>query len=249
MTAMRLWDDDGWDISQWSERPCAAGGPGRISSMGKTKDIRAAVEAELDFDPRVEATDITVKNVNGEVALSGTVPSYPQYLAAAAAARRVAGVTGMHNHLQVRLPRGDYRDDSMLTTAANNALTSNTTVPPGIEATARDGNLELIGTVSNGSQRAAAERAVAELTGVRNIKDYIDIDPGVDPTNILYLVQGVLDRYAVVDDDSNVEVTTSGTTVTLTGNVRTWAEHDAVVDAAWMAGGVADVRDELSVTG
>jgi osmotically-inducible protein OsmY len=37
--------------------------------------------------------------------------------------------------------------------------------------------------------------------------------------------------------------------VTLTGNAPTWAENDAVVDAAWMAGGVADVRDELSVTG
>jgi osmotically-inducible protein OsmY len=169
-------------------------------------------------------------------------------MAAAAAARRIAGVTGMHNHLLVRLPPGDYGDDAMLTTAANNALTSNATVPPGIEATARDGNLELVGTVRNGSQRAAAERAVVELTGVRNIKDYIDIDPGVGPTNILYLVRGVLDRYAVVDDDSNVEVT-CGTTVTLTGNSPTWAENDAVVDAAWMAGGVADVRDELSVTG
>ena len=42
---------------------------------------------------------------------------------------------------------------------------------------------------------------------------------------------------------------TTGTTVTLSGNVRTWAEHDAVVDAAWMAAGIDDVRDELSVTG
>jgi osmotically-inducible protein OsmY len=36
---------------------------------------------------------------------------------------------------------------------------------------------------------------------------------------------------------------------TLTGQVRTWAEHDAVVDAAWMATGVYDVRDDLYVTG
>jgi osmotically-inducible protein OsmY len=37
--------------------------------------------------------------------------------------------------------------------------------------------------------------------------------------------------------------------ITLTGHVRTWAEHDAVVGAAWMASGVTDVRDELQVTG
>jgi osmotically-inducible protein OsmY len=58
--------------------------------MGKTKDVREGVEAELDFDPRVDAVDITVRNVSGEVALDGSVPSYPQYLEARAAAQRVA---------------------------------------------------------------------------------------------------------------------------------------------------------------
>ena len=61
--------------------------------MGKTTDIREAVEAELEFDPLVDPSDITVKNMTGQVALNGTVPSYPQYLEAAAAAQRVAGVT------------------------------------------------------------------------------------------------------------------------------------------------------------
>jgi len=128
--------------------------------MGKNKDIREAVDAELGFDPLVDATDITVKNMNGDVALNGTVPSHPQYLEAAAATRRVDGVTNVHNHLAVALPLGDYRDDAMLTTTANDALALNVTVPDGIEA-----------------------------------------------------------------------------------------EHDAVIDAAWMASGVYDVEDVLTVTG
>jgi osmotically-inducible protein OsmY len=49
-------------------------------------------------------------------------------------------------------------------------------------------------------------------------------------------------------DDSDVSVDTSGNTVTLRGHVRTWAEHDAVVSAAWMAGGVMQVRDNLDIT-
>ena len=40
-----------------------------------------------------------------------------------------------------------------------------------------------------------------------------------------------------------------GNTVTLSGHVRTWAEHDAVMDAAWMAAGVYDVQDDLYITG
>ena len=217
--------------------------------MGITKDIRDAVEAELEFDPLVDDADIHVVNINGDVALNGTVRSYPQYLEAAAAAQRVAGVRNVHNHLQVVLPDEDYRDDAMLTTAANNALALNITVPDGVEATARDGNLTLTGAVEYGRQRNAAELAVAGLVGVRNIKNDIDISYDADPVDVTWLVQNALDRNALVDDDSDVSVDTSGNTVTLRGHVRTWAERDAVVSAAWMAGGVTQVRDDLDITG
>ena len=134
--------------------------------MAKTKDVRAAVEAELGFDPLVDSADITVMNIGGNVNLTGTVPSYPQYLEAAAAARRVAGVATVDNNLEVMLPDGDFRDDAKLTTAANNALAANVTVPDSVEATAEDGNIALTGTVSYGTERAAAE--TARTDGSRN---------------------------------------------------------------------------------
>ena len=86
--------------------------------MGTTKDIREAVSAELKFDPLVDDADIHVVNLNGDVALNGTVPNYPQYLEAAAATQRVNGVKHVDNHLQVVLSDADFRDDAMLTTAA-----------------------------------------------------------------------------------------------------------------------------------
>jgi osmotically-inducible protein OsmY len=217
--------------------------------MSSTKDIREAVEAELTFDPLVDASDINVKNINGDVALNGTVPSYPQYLEAAIAAQRITGVKHVHNHLSVELASDYYRDDVQLTTAANNALTLNVTVPAGIEATARDGNLTLTGDVDYGSQRAAAELAVGGLIGVRNVKDEIVINFSADPGDVTLLVQDALDRNALILDDSDVEVGTAGSTVTLTGHVRTWAEHDAAIGATWMANGVSEVIDYLVVTG
>ena len=217
--------------------------------MSQTKDVRNAVERELNYDPLVDSMDITVKNMNGEVALNGTVPSYPQYLEAAAAARRVAGVKDVHNHLEVVLPSGDYRDDAMLTTIANNALALNVAVPDGVEAAASNGNLTLTGIVRYGTERTAAEQVVAGLTGVRNVRDDIDISAGADPIDVTVNVQDALDRYALVPDGSDVRVDATGGTVTLTGHVRTWAEHDAVVDAAWMARGVYDVADDLYVIG
>jgi osmotically-inducible protein OsmY len=217
--------------------------------MGTTKDIREAVEAELKFDPLVDDADIHVMNINGDVALSGTVPSYPQYLGAAAAGQRVGGVKNVHNHLEVVLSDADYRDDAMLTTAANNVLTMSITVPDGVEATARDGNVTLTGLVKYGSQRDAAERAVAALAGVRSVKEEIDLTYDAEPVDVNRLVQEALDRNALIMDDSDISVDTIGNTVTLSGHVRTWAEHDAVVGAAWMAGGVFEVLDDLAVTG
>jgi len=215
----------------------------------KTKDVRAAVEKELGFDPGVDATHIAVRNIAGDVTLTGTVPSYPQYLQAAAAARRVAGVTGVHNQLEVVLPEGDYRDNVKLATAANNALTSNVTVPDTVEATAYDGDITLTGIVPYGTQRAAAEAAVVGLTGVRNVIDDIEISYVLDPVDVDLHVQEALDRSAAVPDGSDVKAETKDGVSTLTGHVRTWAEHDAVVGAALMARGVVDIRDELQVTG
>jgi osmotically-inducible protein OsmY len=217
--------------------------------VGKTKDIREAVEAELDFDPLVDDGDITVKNMNGEVALNGTVASYPQYQEAASAAQRVQGVTSVHNHLEVVLPPESYRDDAILTTMANNALTANISVPAAVEAIASNGNITLSGTVRYGSERAAAELAVAGLTGVRNIQDEIDIAWDADPVDVTLSVQEALDRNALILDDSDVTVDTQENTVNLSGHVRTWAEHDAAIDAAWMASGVYNIQDNLYVTG
>jgi len=158
--------------------------------MGKTNDVRGAVEDELTFDPDVDASDITVESTDGTVSLNGTVPSYPQYVAAAAGAQRVVGVKYVRNHLKVALQPGDYRDDPTLTATANNALTLNNAVSVGVEATAANGNVTLIGTVRDTTERAAAELRVAGLTGVRSVKNDIQMRDDTGPADVIPHVQG-----------------------------------------------------------
>ena len=214
------------------------------------KDIREAVQKELEFDPLVDASGITVKNMNGDVALNGTVPTYPQYLQAAAAARRLQGVTRVHNHLMVDLPFASYRDDVLLTTDANNALTMNVSVPPAsVEASASEGNVWLTGMVGNRFQRDAAEQAVAGLAGVRGIADDIEIYSDIEAADVIDLVQDALIRYGLLPGDTDIQVGASDGTITVTGHIETWGEHDAVLDAAWRGTGVRNVRDDLVVTG
>jgi osmotically-inducible protein OsmY len=149
--------------------------------MSKANDIRAAVTDDLTFDPDVDASGITVENRDGEVVLAGSVPSYPQYIEAAAVARRVAGARDVHNHLAVALPPGDHRDDSRLTATANDALTLGHSAAAGIEATAKDGDITLTGVVRSGAERAAAEAMIAGLIGVRSVTNDVQIRDDAGP--------------------------------------------------------------------
>ena len=215
----------------------------------EAKDIRESVKKELDFDPLVDPTGISVKNMNGDVALNGTVPSYPQYLQAARAAKRVRGVTSVHNHLMVDLPLAHYRDDAALTTTANNTLSMSYGVPDNVEASASDGDIWLSGKVRNHFERDTAEQAVARLTGVRGITDDIEVFTDVEAAQVTDLVQDALDRYELMATDTDVRVDASDGTITLTGHVHTWAEHDTVIAAAWRGVGVMNVRDYVVVMG
>jgi osmotically-inducible protein OsmY len=218
--------------------------------MGKARDIRQAVEKALGRDRLLDAAGITVINLHGNVALNGTVPSYPQYLQAAETARHVAGVTGVRNHLQVELPPEAYRDDAMLTTAANNALAASAAVPGELEATAKNGNLTLTGSVRYDSQREAAKSAVSGLTGVRHVRDETDLVFDVDPGEVDRLVSEALRSHAAPLDDSSVVAVATGNTVMLSGRVRTQAQRDAVVSAAWRGQAVMAVIDTaLQITG
>jgi osmotically-inducible protein OsmY len=217
--------------------------------MGKAQDVRETVEEELGRDRLLDAGGITVIDVNGVVALNGTVPSYPQYVQAAEAAGRVTGVTHVHNHLEVVLPPDNYRDDAMLTTAANNTLAASTAVPGGVEATAKNGNITLTGSVEYDSQREAAESAVSGLTGVRDVRDEIDLVFDVDAAEVNRLVNEALHSQTEPADGSSVVAIASGNTVMLSGRVRTQAQRDAIVSAAWRGHAVmAVIDDALQIT-
>jgi osmotically-inducible protein OsmY len=149
--------------------------------MSQTKDIRDAVESDLTFDPDVDASGITVEDRDGDVVLSGSVPSYPQYLEAVAVARRVAGVKNVQNRLEVALSPGDRRDDSSLTATANDALTLGHSIAVGVEARAENGGIILTGAVRNGTERAAAEAMIASLTGVRSVTNDIRLRADATP--------------------------------------------------------------------
>jgi len=143
--------------------------------MSTDRNMAAAVQKELVSDPLLDAKDIVVEVTGGVVSLTGTVPSQAQRTEAAAAARRVAGVTTVDAMLAVALPADDYGDDVVLARLANQALAANAAVPDSVKATASNGNLFLTGTVSRNGQRDAAQDTAAGVAGILSITNEIDV--------------------------------------------------------------------------
>ena len=79
--------------------------------MRTDDDIKPDAEDELEWHPHIDPTDIAVAVKSGVVTLSGFVRSYTQKFETEDAAKRVAGVVGVANDIEVRLPEIDQRPD------------------------------------------------------------------------------------------------------------------------------------------
>jgi osmotically-inducible protein OsmY len=100
--------------------------------------LRAQVAVELDWDPKVDSTDITVSAEGGMVTLHGTVASCRQEREADNAARRVYGVTGVSNYLEVHIADRDRRADADIRADVRQALMLNDLIPATVEARVED---------------------------------------------------------------------------------------------------------------
>ena len=92
--------------------------------------IKKDVEAELQYEPSINAAVIGVAVKEGIVTLTGRVTTLSEKYAAARAAARVAGVKAVANEIEVGLLPADQRSDEEIARAVANALTWNTSIPP-----------------------------------------------------------------------------------------------------------------------
>jgi hypothetical protein len=66
------------------------------------KNLREAVEQQLDYDPAVQSKNVGVSVSEGVVSLSGYFETYADKIIAEKAAKRVRGVKAMANDIEVR---------------------------------------------------------------------------------------------------------------------------------------------------
>jgi osmotically-inducible protein OsmY len=149
------------------------------------------------------------------VALTGFVRRYSDKQDAEAAAKRVAGVVGVANDIEVRLPSVDQRPDPEIAREAVAAI--NSRLPAAwehIKVVVNDGWVTLEGEVQWQYQRRAAERG---LPGVKGISNMIRIKPLAKPAEIGRRIEEAIKRNAQLDAN-RISVKANGSEVILKGH-------------------------------
>jgi osmotically-inducible protein OsmY len=210
--------------------------------------LTLSVKDELFWDPKVDSEQIAVSADDGTITLRGTVGSFRQKRDAKQAAERVHGVVYVENDLTVRILTKSRRADADLRGDVLQALLLDSLIPTTVDAKVEDGYVTLSGTVDWQYQRDEATFVAGNILGLTGVDNEILVGgAGRTISGVSDGIQQAFKRDAKIDAD-NLTVAASDETVTLSGSVRSWSEHDAAVAAAWAAPGVTTVNDRMTVS-
>jgi len=221
--------------------------PTGINVMKTDSQLQSDVMAELKWNDSINATKIGVEVDNGIVTLSGNVDNYAQKWSAERAAQKVSGVKALAVDINVVLTVLSKKSDSDIARTVENVLEWTTNWPKShIKVMVENGWITLSGELDYEYQRELASSAVRHLMGVTGVSNQIKIKQALSTSNVKADIKAALKRRALTDAEE-IMVTVDGGTVTITGVVHSWSEHDMVSDSVWNTTGVTDVNDNISV--
>jgi osmotically-inducible protein OsmY len=215
--------------------------------MKTDAEIRKDVLDELEWEPRINATNVGVTIKNGIVTLNGHVNTYAEKVAAEEAAKRVSGVKAVVQEIDVNIEGTSERTDQAIALAAVDSLKWNTMVSDkDIQLKVENGWITLEGELAWNYQVKAATNAVKNLPGVRGVTNLIKVKVPVETPDVKQKIRNAFERNAILDA-AEVEVSVEGHEVILNGTVQSWAEMKQAENAAWSAPGVSNVVNHLKI--
>jgi len=210
--------------------------------------LRQDIIDELDFEPSIDAADIGVAVEDGVATLTGHVPTYAQKITVEDVVRRVKGVKGIAQEIEVR-PFGTNRTaDDEIAKRALSTINWNTAIPDdAVQVKVQEGWVTLMGKVEWQYQKTAAADAVRDLAGVVGVTNRIEIASRASAFDVKKRIEDALKRNAEIEAQAIRVNVLDGGKITLDGKVHAWSERRAAERAAWSAPGVKVVDDRITI--
>jgi len=208
--------------------------------------VRNDVRSELAWDSQIDDSRVQVEVKEGEVTLSGVVPTYHELLRAEEDAYRVVGVTEVDNMLFVG-STGEAVEDFKIQSNCADVIERDQHIPHGaVSVSVTEGWVYLSGEVRRHYQRRLAEQAVRRIEGVVGVTNDITLTTEPIPSDVAERIARAIKRNAVIDG-SPIEVSNVASTIYLKGTVRSWAGQDEAEEIAWAAPGVRHVVNQIII--
>lgn len=214
--------------------------------MISDSEVKKNVEHELEWDADIDASALAVAVRSGVVTLAGIVHDYSEKVEAERAAKRVKGVYGLVNEIEVRVASGERSDADIAQEAVTVLRMQLPVSSESIKTIVDNGHVRLEGQVKWQSLRQRAELAVHHLRGVKSVLNQITVAPAVATKDVRGAIQAAFHRNAQLEAN-RITIDADSGSVILNGTVKSWAEREEAERAAWMAPGVVSVRNNIGI--
>lgn len=207
--------------------------------------IRERVRSQLQWDPRVDASDISIAVENGTVRLRGTVASGAAQSAAVRSTWGVAGVVDVVEELEIVAIDGDSPVARMVENRIR--FSPNVTVDD-LEVTYADGVVALFGVVEDAWMVSEAVDIAEAVGGVEDVVSNLTVNPALDRSDV-EIRRDILTslRSNTMVDESDIQVLVNDGIVTLDGFVDSWMEREEAYETALRTPGVVEVRTQFEI--
>ncbi|GEP51068.1 tri-BON domain-containing protein [Flavobacterium noncentrifugens] len=214
--------------------------------MKTNEELQKDVQDAIKWEPLLHAAEIGVTAQDGIVTLSGDVDDYYKKTAAEDAAKRVKGVKGIIENIDITYEKSFKKSNRDIVLSAINALKESPVIPKdNIVVKLENAIITLEGQLPWHYQKQAATAAVIKLAGVVAVRNNIliksDRDDGIEKIHL----ESALARNSIFGKD--IKVSVYGSKITLTGKVASVFEKQEVERVAWCTPGVWAIVNELAV--
>lgn len=215
--------------------------------MKTNAELQADVQNAIRWEPLLHAAEIGVTAIDGVVSLTGEVDNYLKKMEAENAAKKVIGVKALVENIDVKFPGAWTKSNLDIANEVLTALKANVSIPnEKVTVKVEDGWVTLSGELPWNYQKDAAKHAVNFLTGVKGVFNNITIKSESHDAIEQKDVEAAIARCWSIDD-SDLNVSVAGTTVTLSGTVDSWYQKEEAGRIAWNTPGIWHVKNELAV--